>query len=134
MIRYRIMNIRAYSAPLQMPLKGGAIAAANDEQMGDIIGAETLRAFDPRMLDLFPIPAGDGAPIVVPAVKTRKLRQQQRRLQLVQAAVAASCPAHVIFPVPAILTQLPNALGYGSAVRRHRSAIAERAKIFGGTK
>ena len=52
MVRYRIVNIGSDLMRLQMPPQAVAILAPNDKEMGHVIDAEILRAFDPRMPDL----------------------------------------------------------------------------------
>ena len=52
MVRYRIVNVGADPVRLQMPPQAVAILATNDKEMSDVVGAEILRAFDPRMPDL----------------------------------------------------------------------------------
>ena len=52
MVGYRIVNVGSDLVRLQMPPQAVAILATNDKEMGYVIGAEILRAFDPRMPDL----------------------------------------------------------------------------------
>ena len=52
MVRYRIVNVGSDLMRFQMPPQAVAIPATNDKEMGYVIGAEILRAFDPRMPDL----------------------------------------------------------------------------------
>src|SRR3954453_12733705 len=128
------MNVRGYSAGIQMAPQAVTMLAPKYEQMSDIVGPEIARAFDSRMPDLVHITAGDAAPFIVPLVEMRQFRRQQRRLQLVEPAVASSGPAHLIFFAPPILTQFANPLRDPGIARRDRAAVSKRAEILGRVK
>src|ERR1700676_4903982 len=102
--------------------------------MSYVICSEIRWTLDARILDLFRIPAGNIAPLVVPSIKVREFREQERCLQFVKAAVASSRSAHLRFLVPPVLPQLAKAFGHRGIISRHGSAVAERAEILRGRK
>ena len=117
-------------AAAQVGGQGVAAAAADREDVprvhvADGRGGEVHEG--PR--EALPVDVGDVGTTDVPRVEPGELDREDRRLELVEAAVEAALGVDVALR-RAVVAQAAQAVGQGGVVGRHGAAVSERAEVL----
>ena len=97
MIRYRIVDVGLDARLREVRTQLRRDVARDDVEVGDIFRAAQRRSADAWIMNAVRVTAGDVAPAPVPFLEVRQLDPQDRRLQLVEAGIAAAALGGTVF-------------------------------------
>src|SRR5688572_30224572 len=130
MVGDRKVDVGRYPARAQMRTQRIPLRRPDDGEVRDIICSGHWRDADLRMTDGLGVRVVDLAPAGILAVQRGQFREQVRRLDLVQPAVASARHADAVLAAPAVLPQRARTLGDRPIACNDRTAIAKRAEVL----